>query len=101
VLDALEVCHVCQNRFGNAHGAIIDPHEHSLRCVFTGTHGRRVHLFKDGSCLAKVNRESDGTPILNIIEVCHICRQRYQNIIAESSTADDPWRDVPRDVPHE
>jgi hypothetical protein len=94
------VCHVCQNRFGNPQSSIIDAHDHSLRCVYTGTHGRRVHLFKDGSCLAKVNRDTDGTPILNVIEICHICRQTYQNIIAASSTPNDPWIGA-RDVTHE
>jgi hypothetical protein len=95
VLDALEVCHVCQNRFGNPQSSIIDAHDHSLRCVYTGTHGRRIHLFKDGSCLAKVNRDADGTPILNVIEICHVCRQTYQNIVAASSTPNDPWIGAP------
>ena len=95
VLDALEVCHVCQNRFGNPQSSIIDAHDHSLRCVYTGTHGKRIHLFKDGSCLAKVNRDPDGKAILNVIEICHVCRQTYQNIVAASSTPNDPWVGAP------
>jgi hypothetical protein len=95
VLDALEVCHVCQNRFGNPQSSIIDPHDHSLRCVYTGTHGRRIHLFKDGTCLAKVNRDPDGKAILNVIEICHVCRQNYHNIVAASSIPNDPWVGAP------
>jgi hypothetical protein len=90
VLDALEVCHVCQYRFQNANGADIDPHEHSLRCVYTSQHGRRVHLFKEGRCLDKVNRTAEGAPVLNVLEVCHICRQRYQNITSGPTTGAGP-----------